>query len=79
MPDVVVRIRDAPQAVWVVNQADRVTKVEQPPSSWTSETRRAWRAEALTIRAQRRGASMSLEARLDDQIAAHARWCAGHR
>ncbi|MBM4281082.1 MAG: bifunctional (p)ppGpp synthetase/guanosine-3',5'-bis(diphosphate) 3'-pyrophosphohydrolase [Deltaproteobacteria bacterium] len=75
MLDSLARIRAEPKAVWVVKVADRITNLEEPPSSWSIDKRRAYHAEAATIRDHLRGALASLEARFEHKIAAYARWC----
>jgi guanosine-3',5'-bis(diphosphate) 3'-pyrophosphohydrolase len=75
MLDSLSRIRQQPRAVWVVKLADRVTNLDEPPSSWSREKRLGYQGEARAILSSLQGGSAPLERRLADKIEGYARWC----
>ena len=75
MLDSLARIRARPCAVWVVKLADRITNLDEPPSSWSLDKRRRYQSEARTILSQLRGGCAPLEERLASKIDDYARWC----
>jgi (p)ppGpp synthase/HD superfamily hydrolase len=72
MADSLRRIRDQPREVWMVKLADRITNLDTPPRSWTTDKRRRYRDEAIAIVDALGAASPVLEARLRARIAAYA-------
>ena len=72
MADSLRRIRQQPREVWVVKLADRITNLAPPPAGWSSDKRRAYRAEAIEIADALAGASPALEARIRERIAAYS-------
>jgi (p)ppGpp synthase/HD superfamily hydrolase len=72
MADSLRRIVAQPHAVWMVKLADRITNLDEPPSSWVVDKRRAYRAEAIVIADALGAASPALEGRLRARITAYA-------
>ncbi len=68
MPDSLRRIREQPQAVWLVKLADRIVNLQQPPAYWQPQKIAAYRAEAGVILAALGAASPFLAARLAAKI-----------
>lgn len=75
MADSLGRIRTQPREVWMVKLGDRITNLEPPPPAWTLDKRRAYAAEARQILDTLRGASPSLERRLEQRLTAYDAWC----
>ena len=75
MGDSLARIKEQPREVWIVKLADRITNLEPPPAHWSKEKRERYRGEASDILAELRGASVMLEARLEEKIIAYAAYC----
>jgi (p)ppGpp synthase/HD superfamily hydrolase len=71
MADSLRRIQAQPRAVWMVKLADRITNLADPPRSWTTDKRRAYRDEAIAIADALGAASPALDARLRARIAAY--------
>jgi (p)ppGpp synthase/HD superfamily hydrolase len=74
MADSLERIRLQPPEIWVVKLADRITNLERPPERWSREKRMKYREEARQIRDRLRGASTSLEQRIEEKIEAYAEY-----
>lgn len=62
------RIRQQPQAVWMVKLADRITNLQPPPSHWTKDKIASYREEAIHIHQALKDASPSLASRLLTKI-----------
>ena len=65
------RIRDQPQAVWMVKLADRITNLQPPPAYWTPEKISGYRQEAILIHSTLKDASRVLAARLAQKIGSY--------
>ena len=72
LADSLVRIQREPHAVWMVKLADRITNLGPPPRSWSSDKRRRYRDEAISIADALGAASAALDARLRARIASYA-------
>jgi (p)ppGpp synthase/HD superfamily hydrolase len=72
MADSLRRIRLQPREVWIVKLADRITNLAPPPEKWSSDKRRAYRAEAVEIVDALGPASAALDARIRARIAAYS-------
>ncbi|GAA4466609.1 HD domain-containing protein [Nibrella saemangeumensis] len=68
MQDSLNRIRSCSKEVWAVKLADRITNLQEPPSSWSKAKRLDYVAEAHTILSFLAGANEYLEARLQQKI-----------
>jgi (p)ppGpp synthase/HD superfamily hydrolase len=71
MADSLQRIRQQPPEVWMVKMADRISNLQAPPSYWTPDKIRQYRAEAVEILGALEEASAFLASRLRGKIAAH--------
>jgi (p)ppGpp synthase/HD superfamily hydrolase len=69
MADSLRRIRAQPREIWIVKLADRTVNMEPPPTHWSADKRRAYRAEAAEIVDALGSASPGLSARLREKIA----------
>lgn len=72
MQDSLRRIRKQPREIWIVKLADRITNLQPPPTHWTPEKCRAYRAEAIEIRDALETASDHLSDRMREKIEAYA-------
>jgi hypothetical protein len=68
MADSLRRIRRHSRAVWLVKLADRITNLEPPPPSWSTEKCIAYAAEARTILATLGEASDRLRRRFEQKL-----------
>jgi (p)ppGpp synthase/HD superfamily hydrolase len=68
MADSLRRIRLHPRAVWLVKLADRITNLEPPPPSWSTEKCTAYAAEARTILETLGQASERLRRRFEQKL-----------
>jgi (p)ppGpp synthase/HD superfamily hydrolase len=68
MSDSLKRIQQQPREIWMVKMADRITNLQPPPSSWTTEKIRGYKEEAMEIHAAFNSASQYLASRLQDKI-----------
>ena len=68
MQDSLRRIQEQPREVWMVKMADRITNLQPPPSSWTTEKIQGYKEEAMEIHAALNSASQYLASRLQDKI-----------
>lgn len=71
MPDSLRRIRQQPQAVWLVKLADRIVNLQPPPRHWQAAKIAAYKVEARSIHAALAEASPLLAARLAAKIEAY--------
>ncbi len=69
MADSLARIREQPQAVWLVKLADRISNLGPPPHYWAVDKMRRYHAEAQTIYTELHSASPYLAMRLAQRIA----------
>jgi len=72
MADSLRRIELQPHAVWLVKLADRITNLAPPPAGWSSDKRRAYRDEAITIADALGAASPALDAKIRARITRYA-------
>jgi (p)ppGpp synthase/HD superfamily hydrolase len=68
MKDSLKRIQEQPREVWMVKMADRITNLQPPPSSWTTEKIQGYKEEAMEIHAALNSASQYLASRLQNKI-----------
>jgi len=73
MRDSLRRIKLQPREIWIVKLADRITNLAPPPAHWTTDKRRAYRDEAITIADELGSACAPLDARIRGRIAVYAR------
>lgn len=68
MTDSLNRIRQQPQAVWIVKLADRITNLQPPPASWSKTKAERYHQESLVILESLGEASQLLAQRLTWKI-----------
>ena len=71
MKDCLQRIKECVPEVCAVKLADRITNLQEPPLSWTTEKKQNYLHEADLILKELRGANEYLEKRLELKIEAY--------
>ena len=71
MPDTIDRIKKNRKEVWAVKLADRITNLQAPPVSWTTEKLGAYYEESIMILESLKGGNAYLEERLAQKIEAY--------
>lgn len=71
MRDSIARIRQQPQAVWLVKLADRINNLSEPPFHWSTERIAAYWQESQFIYEQLHTANALLAQRLAEKIQAY--------
>ena len=74
MLDSLARIRQQPQAVWMVKLCDRITNLQPPPERWSSEKISQYRDEARVILEQLGEANQFLADRLKKKIESYVQY-----
>jgi guanosine-3',5'-bis(diphosphate) 3'-pyrophosphohydrolase len=64
IPDSLKRIKTMPREVWAVKLADRISNMQKPPESWSSERKKKYREVAMLILKELKGGNDYLESRL---------------
>ena len=64
IPDSLKRIKNLQKEVWAVKLADRISNMQKPPSSWSTEKRRKYLEDARLILQELKGGNAYLENRL---------------
>lgn len=71
IPDSLMRIKSLRKEVWAVKLADRITNMQEPPSSWNREKKKHYRQVAKLILQELKGGNSYLESRLKQKINAY--------
>jgi (p)ppGpp synthase/HD superfamily hydrolase len=74
MADSLRRIREQPDAIWMVKLADRITNLQPPPSYWTKDKRKRYQAEAREILNSLGDASDILATRLRERVESYGKY-----
>lgn len=68
MQDSLHRIKEQPKEIWAVKLADRITNLQTPPSHWSDQKIKNYKAEARLILQELKGGNDYLELRLQKKI-----------
>jgi guanosine-3',5'-bis(diphosphate) 3'-pyrophosphohydrolase len=68
IPDSLMRIKALRKEVWAVKLADRISNMQEPPSTWTPEKKKHYRQVAKLILQELEGGNAYLESRLEALI-----------
>jgi len=68
IPDSLMRIKALRKEVWAVKLADRISNMQEPPSTWTQEKKKHYRQVAKLILQELEGGNAYLESRLKKLI-----------
>lgn len=74
MLDSLVRIKQQPQAVWMVKLCDRITNLQPPPRHWNNDKISQYRGEARIILEQLGEANQFLADRLKKKIESYVQY-----
>ncbi len=74
MQDSLERIKLQPVEIWMVNLADRITNLSEPPFHWSKEKKIKYREEALLIHRELGSANELLSERLLSRIDSYQRY-----
>ena len=74
MRDSLLRIKQQPQAVWMVKLCDRITNLQPPPKHWDNEKMLRYRDEARVILEQLGEANQFLAERLKSKIESYVQY-----
>ncbi len=68
IPDSLMRIKALRKEVWAVKLADRISNMQEPPSTWNTEKKKRYRQAAKLILQELEGGNSYLESRLERLI-----------
>ena len=68
IPDSLMRIKAMRREVWAVKLADRISNMQEPPSTWNLEKKKRYRQVAKLILLELEGGNAYLESRLEALI-----------
>lgn len=71
IPDSLMRIKSLRKEVWAVKLADRISNMQEPPSTWNLEKKKHYRQAAKLILQELQGGNAYLESRLEDLISGY--------
>ena len=75
MMDSISRIKELPKEVWSVKMADRITNLQAPPKTWSSEKIVKYHTQAKIISHSLQGGNQYLENRLEQKIIEYQKYC----